>query len=120
MQPRFFATMLALIVSPAAAFSAECFGRTELEGTVNAGATHDTFPFTVNFENNTGVAAGNSGPLSGLVCSDGRVAFVLSAHIVYRCQGSANGSDADGYAVELRCPGGNGSDNTVIGRLLRK
>jgi hypothetical protein len=112
------ATILA--IGPTGALAADCFGRTELQGTVNAGAVHPTFPFSVNFENNTGVVAGNQGTLSGLVCSDGRVAFVLSAHIAYRCQGAASGSDTSGFSVELRCPGSNGSDNTVVGRLLRR
>ncbi len=109
--------LTALLASPV--YAGECLGRTELTGKINAGAPHPHFPFIARFDSMTVTVAGNEGTITNLTCSDDAIGFTAAAHITYICSGSLV-DDGDGYTVNARCAGSNGSDNNLTARLTRR
>lgn len=113
-----------ILLSPVISNSAyaDCFGKNILQGEITAGGNHPRFKLEANFDSKSVIVAGNVGTISDVNCikrPDGnqRVFLKFQAHIEYKCEGSAYGSDA--MSVNLQCDGSNTSKNTVTGRLLK-
>ncbi len=117
--------MVALVFLSFQAEAADCFDRNQLSGTINAGPIHPHFSFEVYFNSMTAMIDKRiPGQATQLHCnkqSDGTktIRLVVTAHITYSCNGIVEGTDSEGYTVNMSCAGSNTSQNTVRGTLLK-